>query len=70
MLLQFERSVITLSPKMGQKIKDNTKDYMLRTRLDNQTLNKLTYSSEKFNISCSKVVRRGIEDEYQKALKK
>ena len=55
---------------MGQKIKDNPKDYMLRTRLDNQTLDKLTYSSEKFNISCSEVVRRGIEDEYQKALKK
>ena len=70
MLLQFERSVITLSPKMGQKIKNNPKDYMLRVRLDNETLDKLTYSSEKFNISCSEVVRHGIDDEYQKALKK
>ena len=70
MLLQFERSVITLSPKMGQKIKNNPKDYMLRVRLDNETLDKLTYSSEKFNISCSEIVRRGIDDEYQKALKK
>ena len=70
MLLQFERSVITLSPKMGQKIKGNPKDDMLRVRLDNETLDKLTYSSEKFNISCSEVVRCGIEDEYQKALKK
>ena len=59
-----------MSPKMGQKIKDNPKDYMLRVRLDNETLDKLTYSSEKFHISCSEVVRRGIEDEYQKALKK
>ena len=70
MLLQFERSVITLSPKMGQKIKNNPKDYMLRVRLDNETLDKLTYSSEKFNISCSEVVRRGIDDEKKKALKK
>ena len=59
-----------MSPKMGQKIKDNPKDYMLRVRLDNETLDKLTYSSEKFNISSSEVVRRGLHDEYQKALKK
>ena len=59
-----------MSPKMGQKIKNNPKDYMLRVRLDNETLDKLTYSSEKFNISCSEVVRHGIDDEYQKALKK
>lgn len=56
-----------MSPKMGQKIKANPKDYMLRVRLDNETLDKLTYSSEKYNISCSEVVRRGIEDEYLKA---
>ena len=52
---------------MGQKIKDNTKDFMLRTRLDNETLEKLDYSAEKFGISKSEVVRRGIDDEYQKA---
>lgn len=58
-----------VSPKMGQKIKDNTKDFMLRTRLDEETLEKLNYSAEKFEISKSEVVRRGIEDEYQKAKK-
>lgn len=56
-----------MSPKMGQKIKDNPKDFMLRTRLDNETLGKLDYSAEKFGISRSEVVRNGIEDEYQKA---
>lgn len=55
---------------MGQKIKDNPKDFMLRTRLDNETLEKLDYSAQKLNISRSEVVRRGIEDEYQKAIKK
>lgn len=56
-----------MSPKMGQKIKDNPKDFMLRTRLDSETLEKLDYSAEKFGISKSEVVRRGIDDEYQKA---
>lgn len=56
-----------MSPKMGQKIKDNPKDFMLRTRLDEKTLEKLDYSAEKFNVSRSEIVRRGIEDQYQKA---
>lgn len=58
-----------MSPKIGQKIKDNPKDFMLRTRLDEETLEKLDYSAEKFNVSRSEIVRRGIEDEYQKAQK-
>ena len=56
-----------MSPKMGQKIKDNPKDFMLRTRLDEETLEKLDYSAEKFNLSRSEVVRRGIEDQDRKA---
>jgi hypothetical protein len=62
--------VIVLSSKTGRKRKDNPKDYMLRTRLDNETLDKLNYTAEKLNISCSELVRRGIEAEYLKALKK
>lgn len=58
-----------MSPKKGQKIKDSTKDFMLRTRLDNETLEKLDYSAKKFGISRSEVVRNGIENEYQKAKK-
>ena len=63
------KGVDEVSPKMGQKIKDNPKDFMLRTRLDEETLEKLDYSAEKFNVSRSEIVRRGIEDEYQKAQK-
>lgn len=40
---------------------------MLRVRLDNETLDKLNYAAEEFNISCSELVRRGIEAEYLKA---
>lgn len=59
-----------MSPKMGQKIKDNTKDFMLRTRIDDETFKKLDYVSEKNGISRSEVVRRGIESEYQKEVNK
>lgn len=59
-----------MSPKIGQKIKDNPKDFMLRTRLDDETVKKLDYSAEKLNVSRSEIVRRGIENEYQKAKKK
>jgi len=70
MLLQNKRRVISVSPKIGQKIKDNPKDFMLRTRLDDETVKKLDYSAEKLNVSRSEIVRRGIENEYQKAKKK
>ena len=70
MLLQNKRRVISVSPKIGQKIKDNPKDFMLRTRLDDEAVKKLDYSAEKLNVSRSEIVRRGIEDEYQKAKKK
>lgn len=56
-----------MSPKMGQKIKDNPKDFMLRVRIGEETLERLDYSAEKFDVSRSEIVRRGIEDEYQKA---
>lgn len=58
--------MIILSSKTGRKKKDNPKDYMLRVRLDNETLDKLNYTAEKLNISCSELVRRGIETEYLK----
>ena len=55
-----------MSSKTGRKKKDNPKDYMLRVRLDNETLDKLNYVAERLNISCSELVRRGIEAEYLK----
>lgn len=56
-----------MSPKIGQKIKDNPKDIMLRTRVDKETMDKLEFSAEKFGISKSEVVRNGIENQYEKA---
>lgn len=58
-----------MSPKMGQKIKDNTKDIMLRTRIDKETYDKLEETTKILNVKKAEVVRRGIENEYQKAVK-
>ena len=59
-----------MSPKMGQKIKDNPKDIMLRTRIDHETYKKLEETAEILNIKKSEVVRKGIESEHEKATKK
>lgn len=59
-----------MSPKMGQKLTDTPKDTMLRTRVDKETVEKLEYVANKLEISRSEVVRRGIDDEYQKITQK
>lgn len=67
---QHKRGSDNMSPiKRGTKLTNKPKDFMLRTRLDNETLEKLDYSAEKFGISRSEVVRNGIESEYQRAKK-
>lgn len=54
-------------PKTGQKLTDNPKDIMLRTRIDKVTYEKLGEVAEILNVKKSEVVRRGIESEYLKA---
>lgn len=51
--------------KKGTKLTDTPKDYMLRVRMDNDTVKKLDCITEKLNISRSEVVRKGIESLYQ-----
>lgn len=55
--------------KKGTKLTDNPKNYMLRVRLDDETVNKLDQVCEHENISRSEVVRKGIEEQYQKTKK-
>lgn len=50
----------------GTKLTDNPKDFMLRVRLDKETLNKLDSICSKTNLTRSAVVRKGIETLYQK----
>lgn len=58
-----------MSPKIGQKLTDNPKDTMLRSRVDKETVDKLEYVSSELGVSKSEVIRRGIDDEYQKLQK-
>ena len=51
--------------KKGTKLTDTPKDYMLRVRMDNETVEKLDYITDKLKISRSEVVRKGIENLYQ-----
>jgi metal-responsive CopG/Arc/MetJ family transcriptional regulator len=55
--------------KKGTKLTDNPKDFMLRVRLDEQTLAELDYCCEVEQASRSEVVRQGIHERYAKAKK-
>lgn len=51
--------------KKGTKLTDNPKDYMLRVRMDNDTLNRLDDLCEKYNTNRSVIVRMGIDKLHQ-----
>ena len=55
--------------KKGTKLTDNPKDYMLRVRMDKETVEKLDKIFEVESASRSEVVRNGIEEQYQKLKK-
>ena len=55
--------------KKGTKLTDNPKNFMLRVRLDRETLEKLDTVCKEDNSSRSEVVRKGIEQQYQKEKK-
>lgn len=59
-----------MSGKRGRPQSDNKKDTMIRVRLDNDMAEKLKIASRNFSVSKSDVVRKGIENEYQRSLKK
>lgn len=54
--------------KMGRPT-DSPKDYMLRVRLDKETLIKLDECCEAKKITRSEIVRNGIHDQYEKLKK-
>lgn len=59
-----------MSPKLGQKIKDNPKDKRIQIRLDKEIIEKLDCLVTEQNSDRSKVIRNGIEIQYQKRNKK
>lgn len=53
----------------GTKLTDSPKDFMLRVRLDEETLAELDYCCQIDNISRSEMVRQGIHERYAKIKK-
>ena len=49
----------------GTKLTDNPKDYMLRVRVDKNTLHKLDEVCKKEKTNRSNIIRNGIEIQYQ-----
>ena len=58
-----------MSPRTGRPKSDNRKDTMLRVRMDKETVDKLDYLAEKQGSDRSKVIRRGIEIQYDQQTK-
>lgn len=59
-----------MSPRTGRPKSDNSKDTMLRVRIDQKTERKLEFTAKELGITKSEIVRNGIESEYQKARNK
>ena len=55
--------------KKGRPVSENPKDYMLRVRMDEQTLQQLDECCEAENLSRSVVVRKGIQEQHSKLKK-
>lgn len=54
----------------GRPASENPKDYMLRVRMDKETLDQLDECCEVKKLSRSEVVRLGIKEQYEKLGKK
>lgn len=53
-----------MSPRAGQKLTDNPKDKRIQIRMDKETINKLDYLASEQNSDRSKIIRQGIEMQY------
>lgn len=54
-----------VAPK-GRPASENPKDYMLRVRMDRETLVQLDECCKAENLSRSEIVRKGIKEQYGK----
>lgn len=58
-----------MSPRMGQKLTDNPKNTTVRARMDKETVEKLDYLVAEQNSDRSKIIRQGIEIQYEQRKK-
>ena len=54
-----------MSPVKGQKIKDDPINKLIHLRVNNETIEKLEYVSEKTGKNKSEVIRDGIDLQYE-----
>ena len=54
-----------MSPVKGQKIKDDPINKLIHLRVNNETIEKLEYVSEKTGKNKSEVIRDGIDFQYE-----
>jgi predicted transcriptional regulator len=59
------KGVKKMSPKMGQKLTDNPKGNRIQFRMDDETVKKLDCIVSEQNSDRSKVIRKGIEIQYE-----
>lgn len=59
-----------MSPKMGQKLTDNPKNKLIQIRMDKETVEKLDCLAKEQNSDRSKIIRQGIEIQYEQRNKK
>lgn len=59
-----------MSPKMGQKLTDNPKDKRIQIRMDKEVIEKLDCLVSEQNSDRSKIIRQGIEIQYEQRKKK
>lgn len=53
-----------MATKKAGRPTSSPKDYMLRTRMDKETVEKLDFVADELKLSRSEVVRKGIEEQY------
>lgn len=59
-----------MSPKMGQKLTENPKNITVRARMDAEIVKKLDCLVAEQGSDRSKVIRQGIEMQYEQRYKK
>lgn len=55
--------------KKGRPVSENPKDFMLRVRIDQETLDQLDDCCKAEGVSRSEIVRRGIQEQHGKIKK-
>lgn len=58
-----------MAAKIGRPASEKPKDYMLRVRLDKETLEKLDECCEAEEATRSEIVRKGIEEQHDRIKK-